>query len=192
MPQPTQIVSFDNFAALEAHLQASLAQYKESSSRYREALGEIMRSGEGKDDKWAQEMTAALGSGGGEKPKKSAKNRSKAFRGKKEDSAPAAGWALFDPFSVFVGQGASGMAELYFDAINQIDETARKIQLSIDILATLRSRIAAPGSVSLLVSFVNDVPSRIILRPGVQGLKKKSWSFSFSVPAAKAVLAAVQ
>jgi hypothetical protein len=194
--QPTQIASFDNFAALESHLQSSLGQYKESSSKYREALGEIMRSGEGKDDKWSQEMMAALGGGkaapGGEKPKKNTKDKPKVFGDKKENPAATAGWAAFDPFSVFVGQGASGTAELYFDAINQIDETARKIQLSIDILGALRSRIAAPGSVSLLVSFVNDVPSKVILRPGTEGSKKKSWAFSFSVPAAIAALPAAQ
>lgn len=173
---------FDNFGALESHLQGLLDHYKGSTAKYREFLGEVMRSNAGEDSKWSQEMSAALV--GGEPKKTKDKPKTKAFGGSKKEKVEGVqgGWVSFDQLSVFTGQGAAGMAELYFEAINHLDDTARRLQLSIDILGTLRSRLAAPGSISLVVSFINDVPSKIILKPAPPNVKKKSWAFSFSVP----------
>ncbi|MGI0039811.1 MAG: hypothetical protein ACREAO_08335 [Nitrososphaera sp.] len=184
----TQVLSFDNFGALESHLQSLHDRYGQTAAKYREALGEIMRSNNGGEgEKWSQEMAAAIS--GAEKPKASKKSMPKMLS-KKDKVAPDAGWVLFDPFSVFVGQGINGQAELYFDAINQLDDTARKLKLAIDILDTLRSKASAPAGVSMTVSFVNDVPSRMILKPVEAGaFKKKSWTFSFAVPPARPALA---
>lgn len=182
----TQVISFDNFGALEAHLQGLLDHYKGSAAKYREFLGEVMRSTSSDDNKWSQEMSAALAGG---EPKKTAKEKPKVFGGSKKEKAESVqGWVSFDQLSVFTGQGASGTAELYFEAINHLDDTARRLQLSIDILGTLRSRLAAPGSISLVVSFINDVPSKMILKPAPSDIKKKSWAFSFSVPVVQPAL----
>ena len=197
----TRIASFENFAALEDNLREMLGQYKESSARYKETLGELMRSrsssNDKKDEKRSVEMVAALG---GEKPRKNSKenrkDKPKMFGSKKEKNSKGpealADWAAFEPFSVFVGQGTNGMAELYFDAINHLEETASKIQLSIDVLHTLQSRVGAPSNISLIVSFVNDIPNKAILRPASDDNKKNRWSFSFSVPVAMAALPASQ
>jgi hypothetical protein len=184
----TQVLAFDNFGALESHLQSLHDTYSQTAAKYREALGEIMRSNNGdKEEKWSQEMAAAIS--GAEKPKAPKKSMSRMLS-KNDKVAPDAGWVLFDPFSVFVGQGANGQAELYFDAINQLDDTARKLKLAIDILDTLRSKASAPAGVSMTVSFVNDVPSRMILKSvEAGGFKKKSWTFSFAVPPARPALA---
>lgn len=208
----TQVLSFDSLGSLEAHLQSLLASYSETAAKYREVLGEIMRNNNssstnniasqgGGNENWSQEMAAAVS--GAEKPgqqKKKKKSAASMMPGmakgallakKKEKGAPPdPAWVLFDPFSVFVGQGVAGQAELYFDAINQLDDTAKKLQLAIDVLGTLRARVAAPGSVSMTVAFVNDVPSRIMLRPAAaDGKRKKSWTFSFAVAPARPALA---
>lgn len=186
----TQVLSFDNFGSLEAHLQALFDTYSETAGKYRETLGEIMRSNQAGDEKWSQEMSAAVS--GAEKPKQQKKAAMPKMLAKKKDSpAPDQGWVLFDPFSVFVGQGANGQAELYFDAINQLDDTAKKLKLAIDVLDTLRAKVAAPGMVSMTVSFVNDVPSRIMLKPVAAGGRKKSWAFSFAVAPARPALASL-
>ena len=186
----TQVLFFDNFGALESHLQSLYARYSETASKYREVLGEMMRrsnQGGGEEEKWSQEMAATIS--GAEKPEAPKKSMSKMLS-KKDKPAPDAGWVLFDPFSVFVGQGVNGQAELYFDAINQLDDTTRKLKLAIDILETLRAKASAPAGVSMTVSFVNDVPSRMILKPAETGaFKKKSWTFSFAVPPVKQALA---
>lgn len=180
-----QVISFDDFGALEAHLHTLLDHHKELAAKYREALGEIMRGGDKVDEKWSQEMSVVLA---GEKPKV-AKEKPRLIGGaKKESKDQNQAWVPFDPFSVYTGNSASGAAELYFEAINQLDDTARRIQLSIDIMNTLRSRFSAPGSISLTVSFVNDAPSKMILKPVARDLQKKSLAFSFSVPAAAPVL----
>ena len=187
----TQVLSFDNFGSLEAHLQSLLGTYSETGAKYREVLGEIMRSSQAGYKKWSQEMAAAIS--GAEKPKQQKKNAMPRMLAKKKDGpAPDPGWVLFDPFSVFVGQGVNGQAELYFDAINQLDDTAKKLKLAIDVLDTLRAKAAAPGSVSMTVLFVNDVPSRIMLRPAADGGRKKSWTFSFAVAPARPALALLQ
>jgi hypothetical protein len=190
----TQVLSFDNFMSLEVHLQALLDSYSETAGKYREALGEIMRSGKAGDEKWSQEISAALS--GAEKPKQQQQQLKKTAipkmlaKKKKDSPAPDPGWVLFDPFSVFVGQGINGQAELYFDAINQLDDTAKKLKMAIDVLDTLRAKVAAPGGVSMTVSFVNDIPTRIMLRPVAAGGRKKSWAFSFAVAPARPALAA--
>ena len=123
---------------------------------------------------------------GAEKPEAPKKSMSKMLS-KKDKPAPDAGWVLFDPFSVFVGQGVNGQAELYFDAINQLDDTTRKLKLAIDILETLRAKASAPAGVSMTVSFVNDVPSRMILKPAETGaFKKKELDFQLCGSACKA------
>ena len=186
----TQVIVFDNFGALESHLQGLLDHYKGSAAKYREFLGEVMRSNAGEDSKWSQEMSAALVGGEPKKTKDKPKTKTKAFGGSKKEKAESVqgGWVSFDQLSVFTGQGAAGTAELYFEAINHLDDTARRLQLSIDILGTLRSRLAAPGSISLVVSFIDDVPSKMILKPAPPNVKKKSWAFSFSVPVVQPAL----
>ena len=180
----TQVISFDNFGSLEAHLQGLLDHYKGLAAKYREFLGEVMRGANGDDSKWAHEMSAALAGGEAKKTKE----KPKAFGGSKKEKAEGMqGWVSFDQLSVFTGHGVGGTAELYFESINHLDDTARRLQLSIDILGTLRSRLAAPGSISLIVSFINDVPNKIILKPAPADVKKMRWAFSFSVPVVEPV-----
>ena len=64
----TQILSFDNFAALESHLKATHDKYEQAIRRYEEVLGDVLREfkpnqSKGKvQEQWAQNIRQALNS----------------------------------------------------------------------------------------------------------------------------------
>lgn len=178
MTTSAYIISFDNFAEMEDHLQGLLARHKDAAARYREALGEIMRR-EGKEgvkenEKWLQEMRKALAAAEGSKKKKHEAEKPRGFfkKEKKQSHEIQESWVEFEPFSVFVGSDLKGSAELYFEAINHLAEMANRIQVALNVAGALRSRAASPGGVSLLASFVGGAPSKIIVRPASAAGKK--------------------
>ncbi|MGI0016345.1 MAG: hypothetical protein ACREBU_23235, partial [Nitrososphaera sp.] len=66
-PAATQILSFENFGALESHLRILKAKYNEMVRNYEETLGFVLRDtkpGSVKNQlaqqKWVQEMQEAL------------------------------------------------------------------------------------------------------------------------------------
>jgi hypothetical protein len=186
----TQVLTFDNFGGLETHLQVLLTHYKETATKCREHLGEILRSKpDTKDDKWTQEYSQALAGAGGKKAKpdkKEGKKEDKKAGGKKGEDLD---WIDFDPFSIFIGAEVKGMAELYFDVINQVDETVRKLELAMNTLQTLKGKATSSGSVALIVSMVNDIPTKVVVKPAAANASGKTVaSFSFALPAAAPVV----
>ncbi len=178
MQLSTRVQSFDSLGALEAHLRTLLGRYKETSAACRETLGDVLRAGgaeqAGEKDTWAQEMTAALSGGGKEKPEpKEGQKKIKLF-GEKKKSEASSGWIAFDPFSVRIGQEPRGIAELYFEAINQMDETARKIELALAVIDTLKAKAPHSAEISVVASFINDVPSKVIVKQLAQGKSAKA------------------
>lgn len=190
MQLPTRVLSFDSLGALEAHLRALLGRYKETSTAYREALGDVLRSAgaeqAGEKDAWAQEMTAALSGGGKEKTEaKGAPKKIKIFGEKKKAEADP-GWIAFDPFSVHIGQETKGLAELYFEAINQMDESARKLELALAVIDTLKAKTPQSAGVSVMASFINDVPGKVIIRQAAQNRNARArLVVDFTIPSAR-------
>ena len=177
MQLSTRVLSFDSFGALESHLRELLGRYKETSTAYREALGDVLRAGgaeqTGEKDAWAQEMTTAL-AGGKENPEpKEGQKKIKLFGEKKKGEA-GSGWTAFDPFSVRIGQEPKGLAELYFEAINQMDETARKIELALAVIDTLKAKAPHSADISVVASFIGDVPSKVIVKQATQNRNAKA------------------
>jgi hypothetical protein len=192
------ILSFDSFAEMEAHLQEALARHRDAVARYRETLGGIMRaaqagSDKGRDEKWLQEMKGALDASDGKsnKNKKRRQNdaveKSRGFFSKEKkrqhNQEDVESWVAFDPFSVFVGDDPAGAAEVYFEAINHLEDTANKIQTALHVMTTIRSRAASPGGVSLVASFVGGAPSKIIIKPA-SASGKKSVKIDLAIPSA--------
>ena len=100
--------------------------------------------------------------------------------------APTGEWVALDPMSVFVGPKSRGMAEIYFDTINVLRENTGKINLALSICNTLKAKAATSGSASLIVSFVNDIPIKMVLKPADENMAKKySMTFNFAVPVAQ-------
>lgn len=185
----TQVLTFDNFNGLETHLQVLLTHYKETAAKCRESLGEILRSKpDTKDDKWAQEYNQALAGAGGKKASKPSKKEDKKSDGGKKGEQDL-DWIDFDPFSIFIGAEIKGMAELYFDVINQVDDTIRKLELAMTTLETLKGKATSSGGVALIVSLVNDVPTKIVVKPAASSASGKTVvSVSFALPAAAPVM----
>lgn len=211
----TRVLYFDNLGALEAHLQGLLADCKDSADEYRELLGEYLRKRQGQkeEDQWSQEISQALsGNPAGPAEKKDAKEKKGGMFGggkqkekggmfgsqpKKEKGSMFGGgkqkapadWVSFDPFAVFVGQESKGVAELYFEAINSLDEMAKKTEVALSTLGTLKGKAASAGNVSAVVSFINGVPVKVILKQTTDGQKKrKKMEFSFTVPVVRSAL----
>jgi hypothetical protein len=182
----TRVQSFDSLSALEAHLRALLGQYRETSTSYREALGDVLRSAgpeQAEKDAWAQEMTSALGAKEKEEPREGQK-KIKLFGEKKKELA-SAGWIAFDPLAVRVGQEPRGLGELYFEAINQMDEAARKIELALAVVDTLKAKVPQSADVSIIASFINDVPGKVIIRQAARGKNAKArLVVDFAIPSA--------
>lgn len=178
-------------------------------------LGEFLRKRQGQkeEEQWSQEISQALsgkpaesgdkkegkkekgGMFGGGKPKekggmfgsKPKKEGGSLFGGGKPKAATD--WISFDPFAVFVGQESKGVAELYFEAINSLDEMAKKTEVALATLGTLKGKAASAGNVSAVVSFINGVPVKVILKHTNENQrKKKKMEFSFSVPVARQAL----
>ncbi len=213
MSVSTKVLFFENLGALEAHLRGLLDDCKESADEYRGMLGEYLRKRQGQkeEEQWSQEIAQALsGNTAGPAEKKDTKEKKGGlFGGGKKKENPASDkpkekkgsmfggnkaktptdWVSFDPFAVFVGQESKGVAELYFEAINSLDEIAKKTEVALSTLATLKGKAASAGNVSAVVSFINGVPAKVILKQATDGQKKrKKMEFSFDVPVARPAL----
>jgi hypothetical protein len=58
-----------------------------------------------------------------------------------------------------------------------------KINSALSVCSALKAKAATAGSTSLVVSFVNDIPTRVMLKPvRDDGSKKYTMAFSFAVP----------
>ncbi|HKU49337.1 MAG TPA: hypothetical protein VJP79_05260 [Nitrososphaera sp.] len=189
-----QILSFDNFGALEAHLRILRAKYSDMIKSYEETLGFILRDtrpstikNQQLQEKWSEEMQQALDARVDAKPgmgKKDDGGGKKMFGGGKGKGGPSLGeWVALDPMSIFVGPKNKGMAEIYFDTINMLQENVGKLNLALSICGAVKAKAAMSGNTSLLVAFVNDVPTKIVLRSSEETqVKKYAMSFSFAVP----------
>ncbi len=181
----TRVQSFDSLGALEAHLRGLLGQYKEISISYRETLGDVLRSTgpeQAGNDPWAQEMAGALGGAGAKEELKEGQKKIKLF-GEKKKAETSPGWIAFDPFSVRIGQEPRGLAELYFEAVNQMDETARKIELALAVIDTLKAKVPQTAEVSVVASLVNDVPAKVVIRQAARAKSAKArLAVDFKIP----------
>lgn len=187
-----QILAFDNFGALETHLRILRSKYSEMVKNYEETLGFILRDtrpstikSQQLQQKWTEEMQQALDARDSTKPGVAKKDDGKKMFGAgKGKGDPSQGeWVSLDPMSVFVGPKNKGMAEIYFDTINLLRDNVGKLNLALSICSAVKAKAAMSGNTSLLVSFVNDIPTKMVLRSSDETLAKKySMSFSFAVP----------
>jgi hypothetical protein len=75
------------------------------------------------------------------------------------------------------------MAEVYFDTVNMLKENVGKLNMALSICSAVKAKAAMSGNTSLLVSFVNDIPTKIVLRSSDEAQAKRyGMSFSFAVP----------
>jgi len=194
----TQVLSFENFGALESHLKILKNKYAETIKKYEETLGFILRDTKPTSvktqkvqEKWALEMQRAMATTAAAKnaqmAKKEEKPKGKMFGGNKDkdrdDKLESTGkWIALDPMSLFIGQRTRGMAEIYFDTINVLKENVAKINQALSVCSALRAKAATAGSTSLVVSFINDIPVKVMLKPvSAKETKKYNLAFSFAV-----------
>jgi len=192
----TQILSFENFSALESHLRMLKNKQTEMIKNYEETLGYILRDTKGASakgqkvqQKWALDMQRAITTPGSNDKKMVKKDEGKPRtfgngKGKDNETPESIGeWISLDPMSLFVGPKNRGLAEIYFDAVNLLKENVSKINMALSVCSSLRARASAASSTSLVVSFVNDLPAKIVLKPVKDSEQKKySMAFSFAVP----------
>lgn len=193
----TQILSFENFGALEVHLRSLRSKYSDMIKQYEETLGFILRDtrpgtmrAQQAQQRWAEEMQQALSDSDPRDPRNKTaivkKDDNKRMFGsrEKDNHNPAAGeWVALDPMSVFIGPKNKGLSEIYFDTINLLKENVGKITLALSICNAVKAKAAMSSNTSLVVSFVNDIPTKVLLRSGDDSSQKKySMSFSFAVP----------
>ena len=184
VPTSTQIPSFDSFAALESHLKATRDQYQQTIKRYEEVLGDVLREfkpGQGKEksqEQWAQNIKQAMNSKDSKsKPKQVKENKNQ------KDGASSEEWVTLDPVSVFVGRTNRGTAELYFEAINQLRSDLSRIDSAVAMASKLKTKSSSSGNTALLVSMINDVPNRIVIKTSNQDGKKYSIVCELVIPA---------
>ena len=193
----TQILSFENFGSLERHLNAVKNKYTDMIKNYEETLGYLLRDtkvgGKGQQkvqQKWALEMQRAMAPTPAAKDGRIVKKddgKNKMFgngKDNKNEKLEISGeWVNIDPISLFIGPKNKGLAEVYFDAVNLLKENVNKLTMAISVCSSLRARSSAASSTSLIVSFVNDLPTRIVLKPAKDsGQKKYTLAFSFAIP----------
>ncbi len=195
----TQVLSFENFGALENHLRSLKNKYSEMIKKYEETLGFILRDTKPSSakvqkvqEKWALEMQRTISASASTKGHQLAKkeeSKPRLFGGgkdkdKEKDKPDSSGeWIALDPLSLFIGQKSRGLAEIYFDTINILRENVIKINSALSVCSALKAKAATAGSTSLVVSFVNDVPTRVMLKPLRDGDSKKyTMAFTFAVP----------
>jgi len=198
----TQILSFENFGSLEAHLRMLKSKYNDMIKKYEETLGFILRDTSNVNpktqkiqEKWAIEMQRAVSSSAKvtatkvtAKKEEKKSSPSKLFgKAKDKDNGKenenSLEWIALDPMSIFVGPKNKGLAEIYFDTINVLRENINKINLALSICSTLKTKAASAGSASLIVSFVNDIPTKVLLKSADDGKEKKyTMAFSFAIP----------
>ncbi|MEW6605580.1 MAG: hypothetical protein AB1351_12965 [Thermoproteota archaeon] len=196
----TQVLSFENFGAFESHLRMLKNKYTDMIKKYEETLGFILRdtkptSAKSKkvQEKWALEMQRTMTAAKGTQLAKKEENSKPKLpfgigakeKNKDKDKPGSTGeWITLDPMSLFIGQKNRGLAEIYFDAINILRENVSKINSALSICSALKTKAATAGSTSLVVSFVNDVPTKVMLKPLRDSTSKKyTMAFSFAVPA---------
>jgi hypothetical protein len=164
---------------------------------YEETLGYVLRdtrTGSAKAQKvqqqWALDMQRAMTTTSSTtKDKKIVKveSKPKTFGNGKDKNIErpesSGEWITLDPMSLFVGPKNRGLAEIYFDTVNVLKENVTKIDMALSICNSLKSKAAAAGGTSLVVSFVNDLPTKVVLKAVKgSGQKKYSMAFSFAVP----------
>lgn len=197
-PMSTQVLSFENFGALENHLRMLKNRYNDMIKKYEETLGFILRDNKPTSaktqkvqEKWALEMQRAMNTTvaakGGKPVVKKEEIKPKGFgngKDKDKDMPESSGeWISLDPMSLFIGQKNRGLAEIYFDTINILRDNVAKINSALSVCSALKSKAATAGSTSLVVSFINDIPTRVLLKPVREdGSKKYTMAFSFAVP----------
>jgi hypothetical protein len=207
-----QIHSFENFGTLHDHMQALKSKYSDLLQTYEQVLGKILRAPpeDGSDaqndrQEWAQEIRISLAGRGNssikdkgkDKEKKSDKANEKDKKqislfksfGKekgKQAEEDSANWIQLDPISIFVGKKNKGLAELYFDSVNQLKESLGRIEKAISICDILKARTTMGSNVSIIVSFVNDIPVKVVLKQKDKSeLKKYSFTSDFMVSLAR-------
>jgi len=196
----TQVLSFENFGALESHLRALKNRYGDMIKKYEETLGFILRDNKPTStktqkvqEKWALEMQRAItptaAAAKGKQMAKKNEGKPKMFgngngKDKDKDMLESSGeWIPLDPMSLFIGQKNRGLAEIYFDTINMLRDNVAKINSALSVCSALKAKAATAGSTSLVVSFVNDIPTKVLLKPvRGDGSKKYTMAFSFAVP----------
>jgi hypothetical protein len=196
----TKILSFENFGALENYLRAIKNRYNDMIKKYEETLGFILRDTKPTSiktqkvqEKWALEMqrsmTMAAASKGSKPITRKEESKPKLFglgngKDKEKDKPDSSGeWIPLDPMSLFIGQKSRGLAEIYFDTINTLRDNVSKINSALSACSALKAKAATAGSTSLVVSFVNDIPTKVMLKPQRDGTSKKyTMAFSFAVP----------
>ena len=197
-PMATQVLSFDNFSALEHHLRVLKNKYNDTIKKYEETLGFILRDTKPTSmktqrvqEKWALEMQRAMGSTSAVKGKQIVKkdeSKPKFFgngkdKGKDQPIDSSGEWVPLDPMSLFIGKKNRGLAEIYFDTINVLQENVIKITTALSVCSALKAKAATSGSTSLIVLFVNDIPTKVLLKPAKDdGTKRYTLAFSFAVP----------
>jgi hypothetical protein len=197
-PIATEILSFENFSALEHHLRGLRNKYNETIKKYEETLGFILRDTKPNSlktqrvqEKWALEMQRAMTSTAASRGKqivKKEESKPKLFgNGKDKDKdKPLDGsgeWVPLDPMSLFIGKKSRGLAEIYFDTISNLQENVAKITAALSVCSALKAKAATSGSTSLVVSFVNNIPTKVVLKPlRDDGSKRYALAFSFAVP----------
>lgn len=199
-PAATQILSFENFGALENHLRLLRNRYNDMIKKYEDTLGFILRDtkpsslkSQKVQQQWALEMQRALSSSAaaakGKQIVKKEESKVKLFgNGKdkdkdKENHESSGEWIPLDPMSLFVGQRSRGLAEIYFDSLNILRDNVAKINSALSVCAALKTKAATAGNTSLVVSFVNDIPTKVLLKPiSTRETKKYTMAFNFAVP----------
>lgn len=197
----TQVLSFENFGALESHLKMLKNKYGDMIKKYEETLGFILRDTKPTSaktqkvqEKWALEMQRTMAATAAAKGTQLAKKEEskpklpfgmslgKAKDNEKDKPDSTGEWISLDPMSLFIGQKSRGLAEIYFDTINILRENMGKINAALAVCSALKAKAATAGSTSLVVSFVNDVPTKVMLKPLRDGSSKKyTMAFSFAV-----------
>jgi len=193
-----QVLSFESFASLENHLRAIKNKYTDIIKKYEETLGYILRDTKPTSLKtqqvqhqWAVEMqrslTAKSAATRDTKMVKKEDSKSKLFgngNGKdKQNEKPESGeWINLDPMSLFIGPKNQGLAEIYFDTINVLRENIAKINSALSVCIALKAKATSTGTTSLVVSFINDVPTKVQIQSSKDNKKKYTMAYSFAVP----------
>jgi hypothetical protein len=196
MSAASQILSFDNFSGLENHLRGLKNKYNDMIKKYEETLGYILRDAKPSSsktqkvqEKWALEMQHALATKSAattNKPVKSV-DKPKLFgngNGKDKDRSQVPGeWISLDPMSLFIGSKNMGLAEIYFETINVLRENVIKINAALSVCAALKAKASSAGSTSLVVSFINDIPTKVLIKSAKDSkVTKYTMAFSFAIP----------
>ncbi|TLX99927.1 MAG: hypothetical protein E6K92_09895 [Thaumarchaeota archaeon] len=193
-----QVLSFESFAALENHLRAIKNKYTDMIKKYEETLGYILRDTKPTSLKtqqvqhqWAVEMqrslTAKSAATRDTKMVKKEDGKPKLFgngngKDKQNEKSENGEWIILDPMSLFIGPKNQGLAEIYFDTINVLRENIAKINSALSVCIALKAKATSTGTTSLIVSFINDIPTKVQIQSSKDNKKKYTMAYSFAVP----------